>query len=272
MVDKTISVIGCGWLGLPFGKRMVENGWNVKGTTTNPDKFQLIESMGIEAFLASFPTNETINDSIFNTQNLLINLPPGRRNPDVQQSYPKAIQQILENAKKSKGIHKIVFVSSTSVYGNSVNLIDESMEPVPESDSGKAILIAEKLVAASGIPYVILRFGGLAGPNRHPGRFFAGRKDLTIGDQSVNFLHLDDAIGIITYMFEHKVASPCFNVVSPIHPNKRDFYIHLAKSIGLEPPTFIENSEQWKREISVDKLLRETDYTFIHPDPMNFTF
>lgn len=272
MKNNSITVIGCGWLGLPFSEKMLEKGWKVKGTTTSSDKISVLKSMGVEPFLANFPSMEVISESIFNTNNLLINLPPGRRNPDVLQDYPKAIAQILSIARKSEQLCKIVFVSSTSVYGNSIDLIDESTNPSAETDSGKAILLAENLISQCGVPYVILRFGGLAGPGRHPGRFFAGRKELTIGKQSVNFLHLEDAIGVINYMFEHESVSTCFNVVSPMHPNKHDFYTHLTKSLGLEPPTFAENQDGWKREISVKKLLYETDYEFIHPDPMDYTF
>ena len=269
---NSIAVVGCGWLGLPFSKRMIAQGWTVNGSTTNPEKIHDLKAMGIEPYLLKFPTNEKIDESFFHVHNLLINLPPGRRNPDLLHDYPDAIRQILEEALKINTIRKIVFISSTSVYGNSVDLIDETTEPIPESDSGKAILQSEKQVYASGIPNVILRFGGLAGPERHPGRFLAGRERLTIGEQSANFLHLDDAIGVIEYMLNHQEVSECFNVAAPFHPTKKDFYIKMAKSIGLEPPTFIKTPEESRREISVDKLLKKTNYTFIHPDPMSFTF
>lgn len=32
---KTISILGCGWLGLPLAKKLVENQWIVNGSTTS---------------------------------------------------------------------------------------------------------------------------------------------------------------------------------------------------------------------------------------------
>ena len=33
-----ISILGCGWLGLPLAKAIVENGFSVKGSTTSSEK------------------------------------------------------------------------------------------------------------------------------------------------------------------------------------------------------------------------------------------
>ena len=49
-----ISILGCGWLGLPLGKFLVEKGHVVKGSTTSEDKISLLSSMGIVPFLIKF--------------------------------------------------------------------------------------------------------------------------------------------------------------------------------------------------------------------------
>ena len=272
IAKKSIAVIGCGWLGLPFSKKMILKGWKIKGSTTREAKLKELESIGIEPFILKFPVLNQINPSLFQVDNIVINIPPGRSDNDVLGNYPKAISQILRAAKNTDSIQKVVFISSTSVYGNSSDLIDESSETIPETESGKAILEAEKSVIKSGMPYVILRIGGLAGPQRHPGKFLAGRKRLTFGSQSINYLHLEDAIGVINYMLDHQIENEIFNVVAPIHPNKMEFYMKMAKSINLQPPTFIETTDQKRREISVSKLLNKIEYEFIYPDPMTFKY
>jgi nucleoside-diphosphate-sugar epimerase len=93
---------------------------------------------------------------------------------------------------------------------------------------------------------------------------------LTSGDQSINFLHLKDAIGVVRHMIDHKSENEVFNVVAPTHPTKKDFYIKMAISIGLTLPTFAAPSDSIKREVSVHKLLTETGYNFVYPDPMEF--
>jgi len=269
---RSIAVIGCGWLGIPFCRKMIERGWTVYGTTTNKAKFPVLKNFGIRPFLLNLPSKTELNSNLFKVDYLLINLPPGRRNPNILENYPLAISQILSSAKKMLTIKKIIFISSTSIYGISKDLIDEKTNPRPESDSGRAILAAENLIAKCDLPNVILRFGGLAGPQRHPGRFLAGRSGLTSGKQSINFLHLEDAIGVINYMIDNNIASEVFNVVAPGHPTKKEFYTKMASAIELTPPSFIDTPNQTRREISVNKLLNETEYSFEYPDPMNFIY
>ena len=269
---KSISVVGCGWLGLAFSKLMIEEDWKVKGSTTTKEKVLKLESIGIEAFLLKLPLAGKLDPLLFEADYLLVNFPPGRGNLKILTNYPYAINQLIHEAKKVARINKIIFISSTSVYGDFEELCNEDSATVPTSDSGKAILQCEKIVREFGLPFVILRFGGLAGPKRHPGRFLAGRKGLNSGNQSVNFLHLEDAIGIIRFMIDHPIENEIFNVVAPGHPGKEDFYTKMATSIGLISPTFIKNTDQRKKEISVDKLLNDTSYQFKYPDPMTFKY
>ncbi len=270
-VKKYIAVVGCGWLGLPCAKRMIENAWKVKGTTTQNEKLAMFANIGIEPYLLNLYNETPIDPTLLDVDYLLINVPPGRTNSEGLKRYPSEINRLLEAAKKGTSIKKIVYISSTSVYGKPQDLIDERTVTNPESDAGKAILGAEEFVMKSGLPYVILRFGGLAGPGRHPGRFLAGRSGLTSGNQSVNFLHLEDAIGVVWYMFDHQVEIGIYNVVAPIHPTKKEFYTKMAASIDLMPPSFDESSDRIRREVSVHKLLEETDYTFRYPNPLDFS-
>lgn len=267
---KSVSIIGCGWLGFPMAKRLLTKDWQVKGSTTSESKLENLKDNGIEPFLFKLPSR--VNPELLHSNNLILNIPPGRGNSAQMENYSKSIGEILLQLKTSKPFNKLIFISSTSVYGSDQDIFNEGSECNSKTRSGEVMLEAESLIMNSGIPYVILRFGGLAGPERHPGRFLAGRTGLNTGNQSVNFLHLDDAIGVINRMLETPILNEIFNVVSPIHPNKEDFYVEMAESQTMTPPTFDKPTTQFKREISVRKLLDETDYKFIYPDPMLFKF
>jgi 3-hydroxyisobutyrate dehydrogenase-like beta-hydroxyacid dehydrogenase len=47
---KQISILGCGWLGMPLAKSLLEKGFSVKGSTTSFEKISAIESNGIQPF------------------------------------------------------------------------------------------------------------------------------------------------------------------------------------------------------------------------------
>lgn len=270
--DNSVSIIGCGWLGLSFAKSMTAKGWKVKASTTSNTKLTTLKSYGIEMIILKFPVEGKLDLSHFQSAYLLISFPPGRINKETSKSYSLSISQIVEAANKSIQIKKIIFTSSTSVYEKKSNSIDENSPATPTTISGQAILEAEHIIAKSRLPHVILRFGGLAGPQRHPGKFLAGKAGLLNGNQMINFLHLEDAVGVINYIMESSIENEIFNVVAPVHYTKKIFYTKMSESIGLQPPEFIKSSSQFNVEISNAKMLSDTDYKFIYPDPMKFKY
>ena len=270
--NLSVAVLGCGWLGLPFASHAIEKGWRVKGSTTSYEKLDVLKESGIEGYILKLPSQDNLLQPLFDVDALLLNIPPGRANPKLVESYPEQVELIMQKAAENKKLKHALFVSSTSVYGPEGDIISEATEADPVSASGRAVLRAENIVRASGIPSVILRFGGLIGPGRHPGNFLSGKSGIRTGQQAVNMLHLSDAVHVIAYMFAHRVVGQIFNVVAPIHPPKKDFYTKMARQLNVPIPGFEDNQEVNRREISVDKLITETGFKFTFPDPMNFTF
>ena len=60
--------------------------------------------------------------------------------------------------------------------------------------------------------------------------------------------------------------------MAPIHPNKKEFYVKMAKMINETPPKFSKSIEGKRNEIQAEKLLNATGYKFIFPNPMHFKF
>jgi len=46
-----ISILGCGWLGLPLAEHFRDAGYSVKGSTTSDDKIELLKGKQIAPFL-----------------------------------------------------------------------------------------------------------------------------------------------------------------------------------------------------------------------------
>jgi 3-hydroxyisobutyrate dehydrogenase-like beta-hydroxyacid dehydrogenase len=46
-----VSILGCGWLGLPLAKALVAENYTIKGSTTTPAKLDLLKEEDIEPFL-----------------------------------------------------------------------------------------------------------------------------------------------------------------------------------------------------------------------------
>ena len=156
------------------------------------------------------------------------------------------------------GVKKVIYISSTGVYGEVNREVTEADAPQPDTDSGKILWEAELLFSAqTKFATAIVRFGGLIGPDRHPGRFFAGKTDIPNGLAPVNLIHLSDCIGITKGIIEQNTFGIVFNACSPLHPTKDSFYTLMAQKANLPLPRFFNNLQGYKvvNSINLSKYL-----------------
>ncbi len=269
---KTISILGAGWLGLPLGIHLLQKGYTVKGSTTTPEKLDPLEALGIEPFLLQINDglNGLLADDFFTCDLLFVNIPPSRKRVDVENWYPRQIAAVAEKVAVM-GIGQVIFVSSTSVYGDVNKQVTEEDFPQPDTHSSKGLLAAEQLIL--NIPNVqktILRMSGLVGGNRKAGRFFAGKVDVPEGNTPINLVHLKDCIGVITAVIEQNQWGEIFNVCADEHPKKADFYTFPASKQGFLAPTFLPDETPRFKVVSNEKVKKALGYVFEFPDPMKF--
>ncbi|WP_295791347.1 SDR family oxidoreductase [Mucilaginibacter sp.] len=266
-----ISILGCGWYGKALAKMLLANGFIVKGSATSEEKAALLSGIGILSFLVDFKAErQTYNPDSFNCDVLIVCIPPKTRQGEGGDYLPK-IERIISAAKK-QGVNKVIYISSTAVYGDNNTEVTELNPPEPDTESGRILLEAEKLFSAeAAFKTTILRFAGLVGPGRHPGRFFAGKTDIPNGLAPVNLIHLSDCVGITTAIINQNEFGRVFNGVSPHHPAKSAFYREASLQAGLAAPEFINQLDSWKLidSLNVPGIL---NYNFVVPDWNSCTF
>jgi len=101
-----------------------------------------------------------------------------------------ATQVLLEAAKDSKHLKRLVFASSSSVYGDAETLpTHEEICPQPVSPYGITKLAAERLCGLYyknfGVPYVALRYFTVYGPRQRPDMAFHKFFKSVIEDQAI---------------------------------------------------------------------------------------
>ncbi|MEL6863326.1 MAG: SDR family oxidoreductase [Bacteroidota bacterium] len=269
--QKDIAILGCGWLGLPLAEALISDGWTVKGATTRSEKLALLRQKGIQAYQVKVEPNgiQAIPNDFFHTSTLVINIPPRRKRKEVERLHVLEIQQLIK-AATAGGIKHILFVSSTSVYGNINSPINEDHPTAPATASGRALVRIEQLLQEqSAFQCTILRLSGLVGGDRKAGRFFAGRSDIPGGNVPVNMIHQKDAVGIIQAILTQEKWGYVLNASADQHPLKKDFYPAQAQKVGLAPPSFLDDQQDYKI-ITNDRVKSLLHYTFQYPDPMEF--
>ena len=261
---KQISILGCGWLGFPLAKHLLQNGYSIKGSTTTESKLELLQSEGISPFLISLKANDTqreIADFLENSEILIINIPPGLRG-NSEENFVAKMENFIPFIEKSS-VKKVILVSSTSVYADENQVVTEETHPEPETESGKQLLISENLLLKnSNFQTTILRFGGLIGEDRHPIKFLSGRNNIENPDAPINLIHQFDCIEIIQKIIEKEVWNTVFNAVAPFHPSRKKYYTEKALEMNLVPPQFNENQPSIGKTVSSNKLIDVLNYEF----------
>jgi len=268
---KQISILGCGWLGFPLAKDLIKNGYLVNGSTTSESKISILENAEINPFLVTLESesvSESINDFLDKSEILIIDIPPKLRgsNSDSGNSsrkiFVEKIKTLIPSIEKSI-VKKVLFISSTAVYGNENDLITEDTIPNPETESGKQLLLAEAVLQKNkNFETTILRFGGLIGQERHPVKFLAGKENLENPDAPVNLIHQIDCIKIITEIIDQSKWNEVFNAVAPFHPTREDYYTQKAIEQKLVLPSFSSEKSNIKKVISNEKVQSILNYRF----------
>lgn len=261
---KQISILGCGWLGLPLANSLLKNGFSVKGSTTSLEKISLLENHRIQAFQIELSETEIrgeINSFLENSEILIIDIPPKLRSIS-SENFVKKIQNLIPFIEKST-VEKIIFISSVSVYGDDNSIITEATKLQPDTESGKQLVEAENLLQSnSNFKTSIVRFGGLIGENRHPIHFLAGRQNLENPEGPINLIHQTDCIGIIESIICHTELVEVFNAVAPFHPSRKEYYTQKAIELGLPLPEFDKEKISVGKTILSDKTETILNYKF----------
>jgi nucleoside-diphosphate-sugar epimerase len=261
-LSKSIGILGCGWLGLPLGEHLSSLGFRVKGSTTSEEKLNTLRSKSIEPFILQVTEEGIVGkfDFFNSVDKLIIAMPPGLR------SNPKRRFDVMMNHVKKacvkEGIKEVIFISSTSVYGNLHGIITEKSNTEPETNSGKQLLQCEKLLSDSiHFNTTILRMGGLIGADRHPVFQLSKKEFVTNPKGSINLIHLTDCINIIGSLINQIIVKNVYNCVTPYHPNRVKYYTQMAIKMDCNPPKF-RDSITFDRKISSKKLQEKFNYAF----------
>lgn len=275
--NKTISIVGCGWLGFPLAIRLLKHGYTtVKGSTTSPEKLPTLRDTGIKAYVAILdpePQGQSWSE-LLQADTLIVDIPP-RLSKQGGDFHPRQMQNLAALVERSS-VSEIIYVSSTSVYPELSRVMVEEDVANPEESASPGLMEAEEIIGLlrkEGRTATILRCGGLMGYDRIPGKYVRGKKDMTTGDVPVNYIHRDDVVAIISELLVRDAGNETFNLVAPEHPPRRAVYEKSCREHGWELPTFTKSAtpEPFKI-VSSKKIARYLPYSFFYPNPLGFPY
>lgn len=272
MTQKTVSIIGCGWLGTPLAENLIAAGYTVKGSTTTTDKLPSLRKKGVDAHQLNLNPNPVGDlDGLLKADIVVINVPPkaGKMGDGF---HPEQVRYLADALHQSTVAH-VIYVSSTSVYPELSRVMVEDDVKIPDESAAPSLVQAEQYIhqLTHTCLTTVLRCGGLMGYDRIPGKYVAGRT-VDSGAVPVNYLHLNDAVGLLTSVIKLGLTGT-YNAVAPEHPTREAIYRKSCADFGYQLPTFVtpEKPVPYKT-ISVEKLIKATNYSFVYSDPLQFLY
>ena len=271
--NNSVSLLGCGWLGLPTAIKLHNEGFEVKVSTTSTSKLEVLISQKLTPFLINL--NPEINDlealTVFlEADTLIINIPPGKASS--AEFHPTQIKNILPYIQQSK-IEHVIYVSATSVYfENNQEVFEEEVINATQAANQKLAQAEDLIKSLKDKHITILRYGGLVGGSRNLLKFFQGKTDLAGGNIPVNLIHQNDAVNILSEVVTKQIWDKTYNVCARIHPTKKEFYTHLAEKFNAIAPTFLENDKSSFKIINADKITKALNYQFEFSNPLDFEY
>ncbi len=191
-----------------------------------------------------------------------------------------ATQRLLETVKEYGKEIKIIYSSSSSVYGNTKELpTSETALPRPYSPYGTTKLAAEHLCflyhANYGIPIVSLRYFTVYGPRQRPEMAFhlfikamlQGTPITVLGDgsQTRDFTYVDDIVHANLLAAEKSVEGEIFNIGGGSRRSLRDVLQTLENVTQLTP--IIEYKPSIKGDVRDTSANTEKAHSLLEYEP-----
>ncbi len=248
-------IVGCGYLGTRMGIELVRRGEQVLGTVRSRPRAAELDRLGIEPIVADVLNPETLDFP--EAQHMLYCVGYDRTSrADRRTVHVQGLKNVLERLPAA--VHRFVYASSTSVYGQSDgSWVTEDSPAEPLHDAGRVCLLAEAVArqhfGTRQGALVVLRFAGLYGPGRVIRRALLERGEPIPVDPAcyLNLVHIDDAARAAVAALDAAHPEPLYLVSDDRPVPRSEYYTLAARLLGARPPRY-EPAGAAGREQSAD--------------------
>ena len=242
MSDRGILIIGCGFTGAALAQRLAFKGEAVYGTTRTETQADVIRTRGAQAVMLDVSDLKPLKRLKGRVRAVVSLVPPKM---DDSGGYTDAHGALVKELQGWK-LDKLVYVSSTSVYGDRQGgRVDEHTPCTPDSPRGKARLEIETALLASDCPAIVVRPSGIYGRGRSQfERLIGGRVRLVAGGESLtNRIHVRDLAMIIDAAIERGQPGATYLASDEAPSRQVDVFNHLVETYEMPEPNHISLDE-----------------------------
>ncbi len=267
-----VVIAGCGYVGNALARMLIADGHEVFGIRRDPSKL----AKGVKAIRGDLADPRSFGPAPQRVEYVVFAVAADETTEQAyRRAYLDGLAGLLEwLANEGQRPKRIVMTSSTSVYGQRRGEhIDEESPTHPTQFRGETLLASERLLAASGMSTVVVRLGGIYGPERESllDRAVAGELRIRPTEHFTNRIHRDDAAGLVRHLLFHAAPAPLYLGVDNEAAEESQLHAFVAKELGLPEPPLVEKEGANRRRQGVgskrcsNRRARESGYKFRYP-------
>jgi len=202
-----ILIVGCGAIGLDLGNYLIAKGHTIIGLKRNPPISNVIKFNFFAADIASARDLQYLDTDF--EQVFFIVSADDRSEQNYRNLYEIGLNNLLNKFERNNKPPTWLFVSSTSVYGQSQGeWVDENSLAQPDNACSQLIRRAELRLMNLKLENTIVRFSGIYGPGRES--LIRMAKHSPAIQQSppyyTNRIHHQDCVRVLAYLLEQRLA------------------------------------------------------------------
>ena len=262
---------GHGYSARALARRLLPQGWDIAGTTRNPDKTEDLRADGV----TPLPWDRTaIEAALDGTTHLLISAGPTEAGDPTLALMGAALRD------RADQFTWVGYLSTTGVYGDHGGAwVDEDTALTPGTERGARRVAAEAAWADQGLPVHTFRLAGIYGPGRGPFekvRQGTARRIIKPG-QVFSRIHVDDIAQVLEASITRPDPGAVYNVCDDDPAPPQDVLSFAARLLGRpQPPAMnFEDTDMApmarsfyaeSKKVRNNRIKTELGVTLRHPD------
>lgn len=237
-----ILIIGCGAIGTQLAHVLVAKGHQVTGLKRSPRK---TDAGNVAYFTADITSSADLKHlpHDFDVVYFIVS-PDGRNEESYRDIYESGLTNLLKHFALAGSKPYWIFVSSTSVYGQSQGeWVDENSIAKPENSTSQLIRQAEQILMDLDVNNIVVRFSGIYGPGREYLLRMAMQAPAIQKNPPyfTNRIHQLDCVGVLAFLLECRLAGvaleQCYLASDDDPAPMWEVMSWLAEHLKCQPPT-----------------------------------
>jgi nucleoside-diphosphate-sugar epimerase len=271
-MTRTLLSLGHGYSARALARLLLPEGWQVIGTTRDPEKMDTLRATGVSPLLWEA---DGIRAALDQATHVLVSTAPKEGTDPALRLIGSAM------ADHAKRLDWVGYLSTTAVYGDHQGgWVDEDTPLTPASDRGQARVRAERDWAAiDDLPLHIFRLAGIYGPGRGPfAKVRNGTARRVIKENQVfSRIHVDDIALALFASIRQPSPGAVYNLCDDDPAPPQDIIACAAELLGLPIPPKVSFEEAdlspmarsfygESKRISNTRLRKELGVSLLYPD------